>query len=131
MIARAIVLLCVLGISSAAITPARTSPLTQLPMIYVEPSRGSIQDWFVFTGEGFEPGSPIWVIFFAPDNSIWDLVDSPVVATDEGTFRLPILPEMDLALVPGNPTTVQLGIWIVRFALSEETWYEQTFVVLP
>jgi hypothetical protein len=53
------------------------------------------------------------------------------VFTGEGTFRLPILPEKDLAVVPGNPATVQLGLWIERFALDDETWYEQTLVLVP
>jgi hypothetical protein len=131
MILRVMILLSALAFSTAVLGTVRAAPRAQVPTIYVEPSRGSIQDWFVFTGEGFQPGARVWVIFFAPDGQIWDLVDNPLVTAEDGTFRLPILPEQDLALVAGSPATVQLGFWIARFALDEETWWEQTFVVLP
>jgi hypothetical protein len=131
MILRVAILLCVLGFSTAVLAPVSAAPSAQVATIYVDPSSGSRQDWFVFTGEGFVPGTRVWVIFFAPDGQIWDLVDNPLLAAEDGTFRLPILPEQDLALVLGSPATVQLGLWIARFALDEETWYEQTFVVLP
>jgi hypothetical protein len=121
--------LVLLGTGVAAMAPAAAR--AQLPTIYVDPGMGAIDDSFVFYGSGFTPGMELTVWFVAPEGTIFDLVDNPLLVQSDGTFRLPILPAQDLGLVPGFPATVPLGRWIAHFQVPDETYYEATFVVLP
>jgi hypothetical protein len=85
----------------------------------------------VFAGSGFEGRTPLMVYFWAPDGEPWELADNPLLTGDDGTFRLSIIPAVDFAIVPGRPATVQLGRWIARFTLPDESYYEQAIQVLP
>lgn len=131
MIHRAVLLLSVVGVTCLLLSPALAAPTTQVGSIYVDPSTGSAREWFIFTGSDFASRTPMVVTFITPTGEIWDLVANPLVTEADGTFRLPILPEQDLALSPGNVATVQLGRWFARFTLDDTTYYEQPFTVLP
>jgi hypothetical protein len=131
MLRRLALVLVMAGLSVAATIPVTAAARGQLPLIYVDPLSVSIEDWFVFTGSGFEPGTAIIASFIAPDGQPWDLTDNPLVVEGDGTFRLPILPVQDLALVTGRPATVQLGRWVATFTLTEEVYYDVGFVTLP
>jgi hypothetical protein len=120
----------VLGCSSSnSPEPAESAPLAQEPVIYIEPSTGTVESQFQFAGSGFEPAAKITVSFSASSSHTIALASNPLVAEDDGTFRLTIVPMNDLTNEPGNPHSVHTGRWLATFTLSAETYYQQEFSV--
>ncbi len=124
-------LLLGIGVLSTREYPAAASTRAQLPVIYVDPSTGTADTWIVFTGSGFPPGDNIRVFFISPTRELVRYANNPITVEQDGTFRLPVLPSQDLAVVPDRDVTVQLGRWIADFVLADDTYYEQIFVVVP
>jgi hypothetical protein len=124
-------LLLGIGVLSTQEYPAAASTPAQLPVIYVDPSTGTADTWIVFTGSGFPPGDTIRVFFISPTRELVRYANNPITVEQDGTFRLPVLPSQDLAVVPDRDVTVQLGRWIADFVLADDTYYEQIFVVVP
>jgi hypothetical protein len=125
------VVVVVLAMSVSLVVAARIDlPVrAQEADIYINRSSGTVEDQFVFTGSGFEPGANINVSFITPQRGTFELASNPLIVEDDGTFRLTIVPMNDLTDDPGNPHSVQTGRWIATFTLSAETYYQQEFEV--
>jgi hypothetical protein len=126
-----VLLLLVLALGAARPQDSAAARGVQLGNIYVDPSSGTAEQFFTFSGSDFSPGSSIRVFFFAPDGALVRYAYNPITVADDGTFRLAVQPSQDLAIAPGREVTVQLGRWVADFVLADDTYLGQAFVVVP